>query len=102
MVPVSKVDSAITIEFSADDYTADTYVLLLDFEKVPTYRSFEFAQNIDIGGGNASLDGVFAWKTDQRKLVDRPLFIRYICLYPPSPGFITDIECTYLMLCSIV
>ena len=66
-MPVGKVDSAITIEFSADDYTSDTYVLLLDFEKVPTFKSFEFAQNIDITGGNVSLDGVFAWKTDQRK-----------------------------------
>ena len=38
LVPVAKVDSAITIEFSADDYSSDNYVLLLDFERVPTYR----------------------------------------------------------------
>jgi hypothetical protein len=38
LVPVGKVDSAITIEFSADSYTDDNYVLLLDFDRIPTYR----------------------------------------------------------------
>jgi hypothetical protein len=39
LVPVAKVDSAITIEFSADDYSSDNFVLLLDFDRVPTFRS---------------------------------------------------------------
>jgi hypothetical protein len=39
LVPVGKVDSAITIEFSADDYSSDNFVLLLDFDRVPTFRS---------------------------------------------------------------
>jgi hypothetical protein len=38
LVPVGKVDSAITIEFTAEDYGYDTFVLLLAFEMIPTYR----------------------------------------------------------------
>ena len=32
----------------------------------------------------------------------RPLYIEHTCLYPPSPCFVTDIDCVYVMLCSLV
>ena len=38
LIPVTKVDSAITIEFTADDYGSDNYVLLMGFDMIPTYR----------------------------------------------------------------